>query len=174
VTVRAVFDCMVFLQGAARPDGPAAACLRLVETGFVQLCFSGEAMAEVRDVLSRPRIRRKFPVLTPETVERFLARVARRALMFQPVPAAFTLRRDPKDEKYLNLAAACGAGYLVTRDNDLLDLMDPRRPEHQSFQVQFPELTILDPVAFLQLPQLQPGTTPDGGPPASEEANPGP
>ena len=35
----------------------------------------------------------------------------------------FTLARDPDDEPYLNLAIAVSADYLVTRDNDMLDLM---------------------------------------------------
>jgi predicted nucleic acid-binding protein len=53
--------------------------------------------------------------------------------------------RDPKDERYLNLAIAVGARYLVSRDTDLLDLM-----KDQPFRNQFPHLNILDPTAFLQ------------------------
>ena len=57
----------------------------------------------------------------------------------------FTLDRDPKDEIYVNLAIEAGASYLVSRDKDLLDLMnDP------DFRSRFPGLTILDPVAFLK------------------------
>lgn len=29
--IRVVFDCMMFLQGAARPESPAGLCLLLVE-----------------------------------------------------------------------------------------------------------------------------------------------
>jgi hypothetical protein len=45
MTPRAVFDCMVFLQGAGRPAGPAAACLRLLDEEKVMLCvrFGGES-----------------------------------------------------------------------------------------------------------------------------------
>jgi hypothetical protein len=32
---------------------------------------------------------------------------------------------------------------------DLLDLMDPTKPESPEFQTRFPQLRILDPVAFL-------------------------
>ena len=56
MTRRVVFDCMVFLQGAASPDGPAAACLRLAEKGHVELCVSSEILSEVRDVLTRPTL----------------------------------------------------------------------------------------------------------------------
>src|SRR5262245_4108933 len=103
---------MVFLQGAARPEGPAAACLRLAEAGHVELYLSEELLAEVRDVLTRPKMRQKFPALTPEAVSAFLDRLGRHALMVSEVGSALTLSRDVKDEKYLNLAVAAGATYL--------------------------------------------------------------
>jgi len=34
--------------------------------------------------------------------------------------------RDPKDEKYIDLAVAMRANYLVSRDRGLLDLMNDR------------------------------------------------
>ena len=151
MTSRVVFDCMVFLQGAARPDGPAAACLRLVETGHVELFLSEPVLGEVRDVLARPRIRQRFPALTDELVNGFLERVRQGATVLADVPSIVSLPRDPKDEKYLDLAAAAQAKYLVSRDNDLLDLMDQSRAESREFRVNFPSLSIVDPVAFLQL-----------------------
>jgi predicted nucleic acid-binding protein len=53
---------------------------------------------------------------------------------------------DDKDERYINLALASSAAYLVTWDKDLLDLMDD-----QGFRLQFPQLTILEPPALLRL-----------------------
>src|ERR1019366_5907499 len=47
--VRAVFDCMVFLQGAARRESAAGACLLLVESDVIELYVSQEIMAEVND-----------------------------------------------------------------------------------------------------------------------------
>ncbi len=61
-------------------------------------------------------------------------------------PAAMSLPRDPDDEPYLNLAVAASADYLVTRGNDLLDLM-----QDSAFRARCPRLTILDPVALLQI-----------------------
>ncbi|HET6878837.1 MAG TPA: hypothetical protein VFI31_01630 [Pirellulales bacterium] len=52
--IAAVFDCMVFLQVATSDQGPAFACLSLVETGEVTLSVSGPILAEVKDVLTRP------------------------------------------------------------------------------------------------------------------------
>jgi putative PIN family toxin of toxin-antitoxin system len=162
--VRVVFDCMVFLQGAARESGPAAACVRLAEEGFVQLCLSQEVLDEVRDVLSRPKLQRKFPALTPERVAAFLEAVCRDAVLLEEVPPAVTLDRDPKDEKYLNLAVAAGAQVLVSRDNDLLDLQSESNPVGRTFREQYPHIRILDPVEFLRHCQptspSQPGEAP--------------
>lgn len=149
MTRRVVFDCMVFLQGAANPDGPAATCLRLAEEGHVELCISSDVLSEVLDVLTRPKMRLRFSALTGESVSAFLARVNRFAVVVSDVPRVVSLPRDPKDEKYLDLAVAAGAECLVSRDNDLLDLMDAQRPESRAFRAAFPQITILDPVSWL-------------------------
>jgi putative PIN family toxin of toxin-antitoxin system len=141
-----VFDCMVFLQGAARVAGPSAACLKLVEDNRVELFLSARILSEVQDVLTRPKLQRKFPILTPEYVDTLLQALIRKATIFLDVPQQFAYERDPKDEPYINLALASGSTYLVSRDKDLLDLMS-----NQQFRTRFPELTILDPVAFLQI-----------------------
>jgi predicted nucleic acid-binding protein len=58
--------------------------------------------------------------------------------------------RDPDDSHYVNLALAADAKLIVSRDRDLLDLMDNSIPEGLDFQGRFPSLRILDPVAFLR------------------------
>jgi putative PIN family toxin of toxin-antitoxin system len=145
---------MVFLQGAARESGPAAACIRLAEQGFVQLCLSEEILAELRDVLARPKLRRKFPALTEERVSAFLEKILRVSVLLEEVPRTVTLERDPKDEKYLNVAVAAGARFLVSRDNDLLDLRLEANAAGRELRLRFPDLRILDPVEFLG--ELQP------------------
>jgi putative PIN family toxin of toxin-antitoxin system len=138
---------MVFLQASASPTGPATRLLiEFVESGQLTLFVSDSILEELRDVLCRPRIRAKNPAITDETVEEFCRRVLQIAQKIDLVPASFTLARDPDDEPYLNLAIAASAAFLVTRDNDLLDLM-----HDTEFRAQYPKLTILDPVALLRL-----------------------
>src|SRR5262245_36099351 len=116
---------MIFLQAAARPEGPAAASLNLVRQGAIELVISLDVIAEVRDVLTRPELVAKFPSLTPETVEAFVNEVIAKATMFSDVPPVVSFDRDPKDEKYLDLAIAGKVRYLISRDKDLLDLDTP-------------------------------------------------
>lgn len=63
---RVVFDCVAFLQGGGRPNGPARACFGLVDAGAAELCLGAEVLAEVRGVLTRPKLQKRFPLLTPE------------------------------------------------------------------------------------------------------------
>ena len=163
---RAVFDCMVYLQAAANPSGPAFACFALVDAGKVTLCTSAPIFAEVRDVLNRPALRTKFPRLTAERVEAFLCNVEAKAVVLAEVPHVFSYPRDPDDEPYLNIAVAAGAKHLVSRDKDLLDLMSD-----SDFRSRFPDLTILDPVAFLQVVSGKNQPEQDGGQSQQGEAD---
>jgi predicted nucleic acid-binding protein len=70
-----VFDCNVLLQAAARERSLAPECLKLVETGRIQLFVSRDVLAEVEDVLNRPEIRAHFPDLGDEIVGAFLKRL---------------------------------------------------------------------------------------------------
>ncbi len=74
------------------------------------------------------------------------------------MPIIFQCPRDPDDEHILNLAIVSNAQFLVTRDNDLLDLMKEDNPDGQAYRRHCPGLTILNPVAFLAAvrPQSEP------------------
>lgn len=146
---RAVFDCMVFLQGAARETSPAKACLNLVEKGIVELCLSRTILSEIKDVLTRPETQKKFPSLTLAVVEEFLHCITTQSVLHLNVPEEYKFARDPKDEPYINLALIARANYLVTRDTDLLDLMNESMDEGRAFRFRYPFLIILDPVTFL-------------------------
>ena len=122
----------------------------LVEAGRLELLVCDEAIAELRDVLLRPAVQRRFPVLTDDIVAAFVARLLAISTPIRPVPASFRLPRDPDDELYINLAIAGNAGYLVTRDRDLLNLAAGTTREGRELQQMRPELKILDPVALLK------------------------
>lgn len=84
-----MFDCMIFLQGAARRESSAGASLALVEIGAVMLFVSRDILVEVRDVLAPPRVRRSFPVLTDQIVKRFIAAIEERATLVSEVRESF-------------------------------------------------------------------------------------
>jgi len=145
-----VFDCVVFLQGLIKESGPAVICVERFEQGRVSLVISPEILAEVREVLTRSQLRRGFPLLTDEKVEKLIELLLLKGKLLRNVPKRVELLRDPDDEPYLNAAIEAGAEFLVTRDRDLLDLMDGNTREGRDFRTRFPRLTILNPVEFLK------------------------
>lgn len=63
---------MLIFRAVARP-ARVRPLFDALERGRVTLCLSAEVLAEIRDVLSRPKLRQKFPALTDEAVDAFLA-----------------------------------------------------------------------------------------------------
>jgi putative PIN family toxin of toxin-antitoxin system len=138
---------MVYLQAVAGPSGPAARLLtEFLEAGRFTLYVSEHILCEVTEVLERPRVRAKNRNVSDESTRELLDRLGRLAQTVADVPRTFVLPRDPDDEPYVDLALSADAEYLVTRDKDLLDLM-----QDDHFRARYPRLTILDPVAFLKI-----------------------
>ena len=140
----AVFDCVVLLQAAANPNGPAGACLAFVESGDVTLFMSAAILEEAKDVFRRSATRMRFPKLTADKVDQFLLKIATLSTLVQDVLPLPLTSRDPTDEMYLQLAAATQSPFIVSRDNDLLDLM-----KDETFRKAYPTLAIVDPPSFL-------------------------
>jgi putative PIN family toxin of toxin-antitoxin system len=162
-SVRVVYDCMIFLQAAARP-GRVHGTLRLVHEGRVTLCLSPAVIEEVRDVLIRAEVVAKFSALTPPAADVFINDLLSRATIIDDVPAAFSLPRDPKDEPYINLAIAAGAAFVVTwNERHLTYLMRQDTPEGIDFCRRYPHIKIVDPPAFVREMESRvraPGTEP--------------
>jgi putative PIN family toxin of toxin-antitoxin system len=145
---RVVFDCNTLLQALGSPKGPAGECVQLALSGEVDLFLSPVVIAELRDVASRPKVVRKLS-LTPERLGEFVEAIELAATLVEGFSEPFVYSRDPDDAHYVNLALAVDAKLIVTRDADLLDLMDSSREEGRDFLARFPALRILVPPAFL-------------------------
>ena len=148
---RAVFDCMLFVQAVTSDRGPAFRCLTLAEQGRFHLLLSPMILEEIDDVLNRPSLRARFPVITPERVARFLGKLRSVAVQCPNPPHVFDLPRDPDDEPYTDLALAGNARYLVTwNERHLTYLMRKDTPEGLEFCRRYPNLIILPPPEFLK------------------------
>lgn len=146
-----VFDCMVFLQGLISESGIAVSCFELFENGVVGLFVSEEVLEEIQDVITRPKLQAKYPLLTNERAERLIEILRKKATVIKNVPSVFKYARDPKDEKYINLAVASGAKYIVSRDTDLLDLMTDYNDDSKEFRQRFRQLKVIEPLEFLKI-----------------------
>lgn len=96
---------------------------------------SEDLLAELSDVLARPRIQTSIP---PDAASTLCQLYAQEALFFEPGPNP-QVCRDPSDDYLLSLAVVAAADYLVTRDDDLLVLK------------RFGETEIVHPALFLKI-----------------------
>lgn len=131
--MRCVFDTNVLVSALLfKHSKPRQALDRALQTG--QILLSLAVLEELYEVLNRKRFRRYFD---EEDVRRFLAALTR-AAQWVEVDIQIAACRDPKDDKFLELAVAGHADVLVTGDAALIALHP------------FRTLQILSPDAFLQ------------------------
>jgi putative PIN family toxin of toxin-antitoxin system len=82
------------------------------------LLISDEVQSEIENVISRPKLQK---YITLEQRNKFLTELSQqveRVTINQKIRAC----RDPKDDKFLELAVCGEANYIITGDADLLDL----------------------------------------------------
>ena len=147
----AVFDCNIFLQALLNPKSVAAKCLDLVRDDKVLLFVSKDTINEVRDVLLRPNILAKLPDATSKQIEVFIENILEISILEKNVPKNFKFDRDPKDEMIIDLALVCKADFIITRDNDLLDLMSDISVTGKEFRQKSRPLKIVEPIEFLNI-----------------------
>ncbi|MGB7158103.1 MAG: putative toxin-antitoxin system toxin component, PIN family [Tepidisphaeraceae bacterium] len=144
MSIRVVYDTMLFVQAAARPDRIHTTFRALLD-GRVILCVSPALVAEITDVLARPAVRARFPALSDHVVEVFLADVQLRATTFDSIPAAFTWPQHPDDDHIFNLAIHAKATRLVTWETRILNLASETTPAADLLRQIAPDLRIVTP-----------------------------
>lgn len=147
---RVVFDCNVFVQGIANRHSAARQALRLFLADAIELFVSEDVLRELRDVLARPELRRRLPGINDRIVAALFIQLRAKAILISNVPEEYRYDRDPDDECYLNLAIITKAAYLVSRDNDLLDLMTAATEVALRFRNRYPFLRVMKAEDFVE------------------------
>ena len=132
MTNRVVFDTNVLVSAALfRKSVSGQAFEKAILDGDV--LFSKDTRAELVEVLDRPKFDK---YLTKSERLQFISLFVEAAIMVE-VTETITDCRDPKDNKFLELAVSGNATHIVSGDDDLLALQP------------FRGITILQPQAFL-------------------------
>ncbi|HEV2103612.1 MAG TPA: putative toxin-antitoxin system toxin component, PIN family [Candidatus Acidoferrum sp.] len=112
-----MFDTNVLVSALLLPNSKPRQALDLaMKQGKLLLSFT--ALAELCEVLSRKRFRR---YVDEEDIRTFVAALTREA-EWVDVDMQITACRDPKDDKFLELAVSGKATHVVSGDSDLLAL----------------------------------------------------
>jgi putative PIN family toxin of toxin-antitoxin system len=135
--IRAVVDTSILIRALIKPQGTVGPVLQGLRNGDYQLLYSDLLLAELADVLARPRLRAKYG-LTAEDVATVLSLILLRGEPIVPVHR-IDICRDPADNMVLEAAVAGQADAIVSGDKDLLTL-DP-----------FEGIPILSAAAFLRM-----------------------
>jgi uncharacterized protein len=130
--IRVVLDTNVPVSALFSQRSPPSECLKHVVRFGVMLA-SKEILAEYEIVMARPKL------------DRFVSKELRRSLLesitarvdLVEVKNQISICRDPKDDKFLEVAVEGRAKYLISGDRDLL-LLNP-----------FEGIMILDPTSYL-------------------------
>jgi putative PIN family toxin of toxin-antitoxin system len=115
--LRCVFDTNVLVSALLLPDSkPRQAVDLALRKGQILLSFA--VLAELYEVLSRKQFRQ---YVDEEDIRVFLAALVRETQWVE-VDAQVAACRDPRDNKFLELAVSGRATHIVTGDSDLLAL----------------------------------------------------
>ncbi len=133
--MRFVFDTNVVVSALLLHESTSRQALdRALDLGKVLLSLP--VLTELYEVLCRKRFSK---YLDDDDARRFLAGLVRISAWVE-IDVRLTACRDPKDDKFLELAVSGHATHIITGDNDLLAL-NP-----------FQGVPILTPHDFLKLP----------------------
>ena len=112
-----VFDTNVLVSALLFANSsPSEAFELALNTG--RILISKETVDELNNVLSRPKFKR---YISPEKRERFLLSLVQKSILIE-IKEKIEECRDPKDNKFLELAINGKATAIVSGDKDLLIL----------------------------------------------------
>lgn len=125
--MRAVLDTVVFVRALINPKGRWGRLLFDLADRYV-IVLSPDIIREIVAVLYRPSLRRRFPQMAdPPRLDRVLG-LLEEAEVVEPKERV-SVCRDPADDKFFACALAGGADYIVTEDEDILDVGEYRGVE---------------------------------------------
>jgi uncharacterized protein len=135
--IRAVIDTSIVVRALLQPQGTVGPVIDDLEAKRYTILYSEAILEELVDVLTRPRLLRLFP-LQARDVETVIDLILLRGEAVKPRRKR-RICRDPKDDKFLDVALEGRAAALVTGDEDLL-VLHP-----------FEGIPILQPAEFLAM-----------------------
>lgn len=119
--MRVVLDTNTFVSALLWQGSTFRLLSALCATNGVELFTSPALLAELAEVLVRPKLASRF-VKINRTPEQLLADVTNACVVLHTKPLSTPVCRDPDDDAVLACALAAGADFVVSGDMDLLSL----------------------------------------------------
>jgi len=123
--VKVVLDANVLVSAAIQTGPSYRLVARWLDQGDLEVVICPALLAEVEDVLDRPRLRKR---VDPELSQLYMATVRRISdVVADPAPIEATTR-DVDDDYLVALGREHGVDWIVTGDKDLLEWEDQMPP----------------------------------------------
>ncbi|WP_242048985.1 putative toxin-antitoxin system toxin component, PIN family [Planktothrix sp. FACHB-1365] len=113
-----IFDANIIISAVLLPESKPDLAIRKAQNSG-NILMSPEIWAELEQVLARPKFDRYISL---EDRSKFLQDFFDTVILVMEVTEKIQECRDPKDNKYLELAVNGQADYIITGDADLLVL----------------------------------------------------
>ncbi len=130
--MRVVIDTNVFLSSFF--GGKPLEVLQEIVKRNIDILYSNETLSEIKNVL----FRKKFDFIDKSKKDIFVDFIINNGIKIE-VSSSIDLCRDKYDNKFLELSVDGQADYLISGDNDLLDL------------IKIHNIDIVSPDTFLKL-----------------------
>jgi uncharacterized protein len=118
--IRAVVDTHILVRAAIKPTGSVGPVLSRLRRRDYSLLISCAMLDELAEVLSRPRCRTKYQ-LNDRVLAATIWLIVLRSELIRP-DRRIVAWRDPRADKFLEVASSGHAQVIVSGDEDLLTL----------------------------------------------------
>ena len=118
--IRAVVDTSILVRAVIKPTGSVGPVLQRLRRREYTLLISRATLDETADVLYRPRLRTKYQ-LSNRVLRATIRLIVLRSELIRP-DRRIVACRDPRDDKFLEVAVSGRAQVIVSGDEDLLTL----------------------------------------------------
>lgn len=138
--IRVVMDTNVIVSAALSQEGNPALIMRLFLLDEIKNSITPEIIAEVREVLERPKITKKTSPIEREFILKAMEEFSEK---INPGLTFDEVKEDPDDNKILECAVAAAAKFIISGDEHLLKL------------IEFRGIKIVSPAEFVKILNLK-------------------
>ena len=118
--IRAVVDTNILVRAIIKPAGSVGPVLQRLRRREYILLISRAMLDELVEVLYRPRLRTKYQI-SDSVLRATIRLIVLRSELIRP-DRRIVAARDPRDDKFLEVAVSGCAQAIVSGDEDLLAL----------------------------------------------------
>ncbi len=136
--IKVVLDANQYISTVLKPASNPAKIFKLATDGKIELFISQSILAEIKRVLSYPKLV-KLHKYSPKEINQFLEEITNSAVITPGKIKLYVIEDDPTDNKYLECAVEGEADFVVSGDHHLTDLKSYRG------------IKIVNPTEFLRI-----------------------